>query len=84
MLEIDRPKRLVISWNGVNDPPEETSIVEFDLEPDGGSVKLTVTHRDLTAGSDMFNGVSAGWPLVLSSLKTFLETGTPLSQTTKA
>lgn len=41
-------------------------------------VRLTVSHDDLVAGSGMANGVSKGWPAVLSSLKSFLETGTPI------
>ena len=38
-------------------------------------VRLTVTHDELEAGSGMANGISKGWPVVLSSLKSFLETG---------
>jgi hypothetical protein len=38
-------------------------------------VRLTVTHDDLEAGSGMANGIRRGWPIVLSSLKSFLETG---------
>lgn len=45
-------------------------IVEYDE-----MVRLTVTHDDLIAGSGMANGISKGWPTVLSSLKSLLETG---------
>ena len=38
-------------------------------------VRLTVTHDDLVVGSGMAKGVTQGWPAVLSSLKSFLETG---------
>jgi hypothetical protein len=38
-------------------------------------VRLTVTHDELEAGSRMANGFKKGWPAVLSSLKSFLETG---------
>jgi hypothetical protein len=41
-------------------------------------VRLTVTHDDLEAGSDMQRKVAQGWPRVLSSLKSLLETGRPL------
>ncbi len=41
-------------------------------------VQLTVTHDDLEAGGSMADGVSRGWPRVLSSLKSFLETGQPI------
>jgi hypothetical protein len=38
-------------------------------------VKLTVTHDDFDAGSKVFRAISGGWPLVLASLKSLLETG---------
>jgi hypothetical protein len=41
-------------------------------------VRLTVTHEDLEAGSDMERKITQGWPRVLSSLKSLLETGRPL------
>jgi hypothetical protein len=55
---------------------ERRSKVTFDLEPAGDRVKLTVTHDD--AGAFTIEGVSQGWPAILSSLKTLLETGEPL------
>jgi len=47
-------------------------------------VRLTVTHDELEPGSEMLRGISEGWPRVLSSLKTLLETGEPLQTWTKA
>jgi hypothetical protein len=41
-------------------------------------VKLTVRHEELVAGSGMHEGLVEGWPRVLSSLKSLLETGKPL------
>jgi hypothetical protein len=41
-------------------------------------VKLTVTHTGYAPGSKEFNGISEGWPAILSGLKTLLETGRPL------
>jgi hypothetical protein len=41
-------------------------------------VKLTVTHDRLESGSEMQRGITEGWPMVLSSLKSMLETGEPL------
>ena len=64
----------MISWAS----PENRSAVSrvtFDIESAGELVKLTVTHDDLEAGSGMDKGIRSGWPLVLSSLKTYLETG---------
>jgi len=79
VIENDRPQRLVISWASPDDAgnPEKTSRVTFDIEPyKGDAVKLTVTHSELEPDSGMLRGISAGWPLVLSALKSFLETGT--------
>lgn len=62
---------------------EKQSKVTFDIEPVDGSVKLTVTHDDFDPDSMMHKAISgeinnAGWPNLLSHLKTFLETGEPL------
>ncbi|QDY70043.1 SRPBCC family protein [Qingshengfaniella alkalisoli] len=77
ILESDPPRRLVISWanESQKDDPDQYSRVTFDIEPQGDVVKLTVAHDELQPGSGMLNGVSKGWPLVLSSMKSFLETG---------
>jgi hypothetical protein len=58
---------------------EPVSKVTFDIEPAGPAVKLTVTHDDFVPGSEMLKGISGGWPLILASLKSLLETGQPLS-----
>lgn len=77
VVESDAPRRLVVSWAGESqkDDPDQYSRVTFDIEPQGDMVKLTVLHDELQPGSGMFNGISAGWPIVLSSMKSFLETG---------
>jgi hypothetical protein len=46
------------------------------IEPFDNNIKLTVTHEDLY--QEMFESVSFGWPIVLSNLKTLLETGKPM------
>jgi hypothetical protein len=54
---------------------EPRSQVAFDIEDVGrGVVKLTVTHGGLSPGSGVLQAISSGWPAVLSSLKTLLET----------
>ena len=58
---------------------ERRSRVTFDLEPVGETVKLTVIHDDFDEGSVILEGVSEGWPSILSGLKTLLETGEPLA-----
>jgi uncharacterized protein YndB with AHSA1/START domain/DNA-binding transcriptional ArsR family regulator len=57
---------------------EPRSKVSFDLEEIGAMVKLTVVHDGFPEGSSIFKNASYGWPMVLASLKTFLETGEPL------
>jgi len=80
VLEIKPPRRLVLSWAAPEDAGKSAkhSRVTFDLEPIGKMLRLTVTHDDLVAGSDMEQSIAEGWPRVLSSLKSFLETGRPL------
>src|SRR5579859_6877789 len=58
---------------------EPRSKVAFDIEDVGhGVVKLTVTHDGFEPGSSVLQGISEGWPAVLASLKTLLETGSSL------
>ncbi len=77
VIENSPPKKLVISWaspQNLNEP-NKISRVAFDIGMSGEEVKLTVTHDELEPDSDMLRGISGGWPLVLSSLKSLLETG---------
>jgi uncharacterized protein YndB with AHSA1/START domain len=78
VLESNPPKRLVLSWA---DPDKlaDKSRVTFEIEAIEDMVCLKVTHDKLKAGSKMHRGVSWGWPRVLSSMKTFLETGKGLN-----
>jgi len=81
VIEIDPPRRLVTSWALPGDEGDETkySRVTYEITPIGPDARLTVTHSDLEAGSGMLAGITAGWPAVLSGLKSLLETGRPLS-----
>ena len=80
VVEFDPPRRMVWTWalpeNAAS--PAAHSRVTFELEPIESMVRLTVTHDELAPGSDMLRGISEGWPRVLSSLKSLLETGKPL------
>lgn len=80
VVENTPPRRLVISWSSPEkfDDAASHSRVTFDVLPYDGMVRLTVTHDELEAGSAMAAGISKGWPIVLSSLKSYLETGRPL------
>ncbi|HXA75403.1 MAG TPA: SRPBCC domain-containing protein, partial [Acidimicrobiales bacterium] len=58
---------------------EPRSRVAFDIEDGGnGVVKLTVVHDGFEPGSAVLQGVSGGWPAVISALKTLVETGSPM------
>jgi uncharacterized protein YndB with AHSA1/START domain len=80
VLENDPPRRLSYTFHSMHEPfngSERPSRVVFELEQQKSQVKLTVTHDDFDPDSKVFAGISSGWPLVLSNLKSFLETGTP-------
>jgi uncharacterized protein YndB with AHSA1/START domain len=83
VIEVDRPCRLVVSWrNEWKDElkAEGYSRATFELEPLGDNVKLTVTHEIDRNGSKLIDAVSGGWPKVLASLKSLIETGTALDR----
>lgn len=75
-LEVDPSRRLVQSmvalW-GEDVKTEGTSRVTWDIEPVGDSCRLTVTHHQLREGAN--EQLYGGWPMILSGLKTYLETG---------
>ncbi|HEU4660184.1 MAG TPA: SRPBCC family protein [Pseudolabrys sp.] len=77
ILENDPPRRLSYSFKPMHDPQfagEQPSRVVFELEPQKDQVKLTVTHDDFAEDTKIFASISNGWPLVLSSLKSYIET----------
>lgn len=86
VLEIEPNRRLVLSWRNefiLELRDEGYSRMTWELEPmgEGDTVKLTLTHAMDKTGSKLIAGVSSGWPGILSSLKSLLETGTPLEVT---
>ena len=78
--ELD-PRRLSCEWlqsdhfaaNGGS-----ASVVRFEFVAMGQVTRLTVTHRDLLVDGSFLKVVSAGWPMILSSIKSLIETGKPL------
>ncbi len=80
VIESSPPRRLVLTWAFPADEArkEKHTRVTFELEPVGTVVRLTVTHDQLEAGSDMLKGITQGWPKVLSSLKSLMESGRAL------
>ena len=83
VLEEDPPRRLVHEWQGLYDPElaeEETSRVTWEIEPqEGGYCLLTLVHDRLEGAPKTAESVAGGWMLVLSGLKTLVETGEPLA-----
>lgn len=86
VLEIDRPRRLVLRWHTQFVPEmkaEGPTRLTYELEQNGDEVKLTVIHESDVPDSKTIDAVSNGWPGLLASLKTLLETGRPLASTTR-
>ncbi len=79
-LEVDRPRRLVQSFNALwsdEVKAEETSRVTWEIEQVEDSCRLTVVHDQLRDGAS--GELYGGWPMILSGLKTLLETGEDLT-----
>ena len=75
-LEVDPPRKLVQSFHalwGEDVAAEGTSRVTWEIEPVGDSCRLVVTHDQLREGVN--DQIYGGWPMILSGLKTLLETG---------
>jgi len=79
-LEVEAPRRLVQSFNALwsdDVKSEGTSRVTWEIEPVGDSCQLSVTHDQLVEGAN--SELFGGWPMILSGLKTLLETGEELT-----
>jgi uncharacterized protein YndB with AHSA1/START domain len=78
IVEIDPPRRMVIKWRNEFRPEltvEGFSRCVFELEQMGPAVKLTISHSMEKDQSKLIEAVSNGWPMILSNLKSLLETG---------
>ena len=83
ILEIEPERRLVLKWRNEFKPElqaEGFSRLTCELEKQDESVKLTVMHEMDKPGSKFIEAVSGGWPCILSSLKSLLETGASLEE----
>ena len=83
ILEAEPPRRLVIRWQNQYRPElaaEGESRCTMELEPVGTAVKLSITHTIGRDPSKFIAAVSAGWPKVISNLKSLLETGSAVLQ----
>jgi uncharacterized protein YndB with AHSA1/START domain len=79
-LEVDPPRRLVQSFTALwseEVKSEGSSRVTWEIEPVGDSCRLTVIHDQLREGAH--GELYGGWPMILSGLKTLLETGEMLT-----
>lgn len=81
ILESDPPRRLVIEWTHRLQPEltaEGASRCTYELHENGGIVRLRITHEIDVDESKLIAAVSTGWPAILASLKSLLETGEAL------
>jgi uncharacterized protein YndB with AHSA1/START domain/DNA-binding transcriptional ArsR family regulator len=79
-IEVDPPRKLVQTMTalwGEDVKAEGTSRITWEIEPVGDSCHLTVTHDQLREGAN--DQLYGGWPMILSGLKTWLETGEKLT-----
>jgi len=84
VVEIEPQRKLVLRWRNEFMPElreEGYSRMSYQIEKKGESVKLTVIHEMERDGSKFIESVSGGWPMILSSLKSLLETGEALEET---
>ena len=78
IIESDPPRRLVIRWTHQQNPElkaEGESRCTMELVLTAAAVKLTITHTIEREPSKLIAAVSGGWPMILSNLKSLLETG---------
>jgi len=83
VVEADPPRRLSVTWRhelNAEMLEEGYSRLTYELEQVGTSAKLTVTHEIDLPKSKLIHAVSTGWPMILSSLKSLLETGESLEE----
>lgn len=84
VLVFDPPRRLAVSWRHELDDDfrrEGFTQVRYEIEPTEYGVKLIVIHAAARAGSPLLAALAEGWPGVVSSLKSLLETGRALPGT---
>ena len=86
VLVCEPPKKLVLSWAAPADKNDRArhTRVAIELQPVDSVVRLTVTHDEFQHAPEMLPRISGGWPRVLSSLKSLLETGRPLPAWSKS
>jgi uncharacterized protein YndB with AHSA1/START domain len=84
VVEIEPHRKLVLSWRNEFMPElreEGYSRMTYELEPQGDVVKFTVIHEIDKPDSKFIESVSSGWPTIIASVKSLLETGESLEMT---
>jgi uncharacterized protein YndB with AHSA1/START domain len=84
IVAIEPRQRMVLTWRHELDAgmrAEGYSRLTYELEQNGEAVKLTVRHEMDKSESKLIQAISTGWPPILSSLKSLLETGQSLEVT---
>jgi uncharacterized protein YndB with AHSA1/START domain len=83
VVEYDPYRKFAVTWRHDLDPEtqkEGYSRMSCELEQQGSSVKVTILHESDRKDSKLIEGVSGGWPMILASLKSLLETGTHIEE----
>jgi uncharacterized protein YndB with AHSA1/START domain len=78
VLQMDRPFIFSHSFNFLHNQEDKESIVKYEIEDLGKMSSLILTHDDFIKETQTYKDISSGWPIILSSLKTLLETGEEL------
>jgi len=83
ILDVEPKRRLSMTWSAHWDESTQAdrpSRVTYELAPSGpGTTKLRLVHDNFDADTATYKGSVEGWPLMLSSLKSLLESGKPLA-----
>lgn len=83
IAEADPPHRLVLRWQHQLRPElkaEGPSVCAMEMEPSGSAVKLSINHFIDREASEFMAAVTIGWPMVISNIKSLLETGSIVLQ----
>jgi uncharacterized protein YndB with AHSA1/START domain/DNA-binding transcriptional ArsR family regulator len=81
VIEVDPPHKLVITWHVLYDETakaEEPSRVTFSLQAVNGQTRLRILHDQFPENTVLLDRISEGWPWIVASLKSLLETGQAL------
>lgn len=82
VIEVEPQRQLKLLWTYALEPTPPASRVTYSLDRAGPEeIKLTVVHEEFEPGSEVDEGLRNGWPAILSSLKSWLETGVALDMT---